>query len=409
MTAERQAEPAEDNAAQSNPTVLDFILKTGNPTHGNSRRPTNARCSTDAQDLTAQRDALVALGVKPNRIYVDHGLTGTNRARPGLREALAACRSGDTLVVTKLDRLARSLTDARNIVEELTEAGVKLNIGGSLHDPTDPVGRLLFNVLGMIAEFESDLIRMRTREGMKVAKAKGRLRGKQPKLKPAQEAHLVELWRAGKHTSAELAELFSVARSTVYRAVQRAGRAHTGASSAFVSAHVFVDETKQRGYLLVASVVVPSDLDSVRRMLRGLVLPGQRRLHMKDENDQRRRSIATAIAVSGVTATIYDAGRRYRNERERRAACLHTLVRDAARRGDAMLVLEQDDTLLNWDNQRLIEFTREAGCRDTLRYEHRRAASELLLAAPDAVAWCWAKGGDWRRRIEPIVTDVRTV
>ena len=182
-----------------------------------------ARCSTDAQDLTAQRDALAALGVKSNRIYVDHGLTGSNRARPGLREALAACRSGDTLVVTKLDRLARSLTDARNIVEELTEAGVKLNIGGSLHDPTDPVGRLLFNVLGMIAEFESDLIRMRTREGMKVAKAKGRLRGKQPKLKPAQEAHLVELWRAGTHTSAELAELFSVARSTVYRAVQRAG------------------------------------------------------------------------------------------------------------------------------------------------------------------------------------------
>jgi DNA invertase Pin-like site-specific DNA recombinase len=181
------------------------------------------RCSADSQDLTAQRNALANLGVKPERIYVDHGLTGTNRARPGLREALAACHTGDTLVVTKLDRLARSLTDARDIVEELTAAGVKLNIGGSVHDPTDPVGRLLFNVLGMIAEFESDLIRMRTREGMKVAKAKGRLRGKQPKLKPAQEAHLVELWRGGKHTSAELADLFDVARSTVYRAVQRAG------------------------------------------------------------------------------------------------------------------------------------------------------------------------------------------
>jgi hypothetical protein len=176
-----------------------------------------------------------------------------------------------------------------------------------------------------------------------------------------------------------------------------------------VSAHVFVDETKQRGYLLVAGVVVPGGLDPVRRVLRGLVLPGQRRLHMKDENDQRRRSIATAIAVSGVTVTIYGAGRRYRNERERRAACQGSLITDAARRGDAMLVLEQDDTLLGWDNQRLIEFTREAGCRDTLRYEHRRAASELLLAVPDAVAWCWAKGGDWRRRVEPIVTDVREV
>src|SRR5512144_406353 len=109
-----------------------------------------ARCSTDAQDLTAQRDALTALGVKPDRIYVDHGLTGANRARPGLREALAACRGGDTLVVTKLDRLARSLPDARDIVAGLTEAGVTLNIGGSLHDPTDPIGRLLFNVLAMI-------------------------------------------------------------------------------------------------------------------------------------------------------------------------------------------------------------------------------------------------------------------
>jgi DNA invertase Pin-like site-specific DNA recombinase len=143
-----------------------------------------ARCSTDAQDLTAQHDGLTTLGVQANRIYVDHGLTGRNRDRPGLREALAACRSGDTLVVTNLDRLARSLPNARDIVEELTAAEVKLNIGGSLHDPNDPIGRLLFNVLAMIAEFESDLIRMRTREGMKVAKAKGRLRGKPPKLSP---------------------------------------------------------------------------------------------------------------------------------------------------------------------------------------------------------------------------------
>ena len=79
-----------------------------------------ARCSTDQQDLTAQRDGLLGLGVESERIYVDHGLTGTNRERPGLREALAACRAGDTLVVTKLDRLARSLPDARAIADELT-------------------------------------------------------------------------------------------------------------------------------------------------------------------------------------------------------------------------------------------------------------------------------------------------
>ncbi len=76
------------------------------------------------------------------------------------------------------------------IADELTARSVKLSLGGSVHDPTDPVGRFLFNVLAMVAEFEADLARMRTREGIKVAKDKGRLRGKQPKLSPRQEAHL---------------------------------------------------------------------------------------------------------------------------------------------------------------------------------------------------------------------------
>ena len=170
-----------------------------------------ARCSTDQQDLTAQRDGLTSLGVEPGRIYVDHGLTGTNRDRPGLREALAACREGDTLVVTKLDRLARSLPDARAIADELTARQVRLSLGGSVYDPNDAVGRLLFN----------DLIRLRTKEGMRVAKAKGRVRGKQPKLNPRQEAHLVSLMAAGEHSTAELADLFGVGRSTVYRALGR--------------------------------------------------------------------------------------------------------------------------------------------------------------------------------------------
>ena len=141
-----------------------------------------ARVSTADQDLTAQRDGLAALGVDPERVYVDHGLTGTNRARPGLREALAACRDGDTLVVTKLDRLARSVPDARDIVDELTARGVRLNIGGSVHDPTDPIGRLLFTVLSMIAEFEADLARARTREGH------GRRQGQGPAPRQAAQA-----------------------------------------------------------------------------------------------------------------------------------------------------------------------------------------------------------------------------
>ncbi len=184
-----------------------------------------ARVSTAGQDLTAQRQALTTLGVDEGAIHVDHGLTGTKRDRPGLREALAACRAGDTLVVTKLDRLARSLPDARDIADTLARKQVALSLGGSIYDPTDPVGKLLFNVLALVAEFEADLIRSRTREGMAIARAKGRLRGKKPKLSPAQETHLVALHNAGDHTSAEIAELFGVARSTVYRAVSRAARA----------------------------------------------------------------------------------------------------------------------------------------------------------------------------------------
>ena len=91
----------------------------------------------------------------PKRNYLDEGPTGTNSNRAGLNQALAACRQDDTLVLTKLDRLARSVPDARDIVAELTASGVRLNIGGSVHDPTDPTGRLLFTTLSMIKEFEA--------------------------------------------------------------------------------------------------------------------------------------------------------------------------------------------------------------------------------------------------------------
>jgi DNA invertase Pin-like site-specific DNA recombinase len=146
-----------------------------------------ARVSTEEQDLTARRNALEALGVAPERIYVDHGLTGTNRERPGCakrsRRVGPAARWSSRSSTGLRDRCL-----TRDIADELTARHVKLNLGGSVHDPMDPVGRLLFNMLAMIAEFESDLIRMRTREGMAVARAAGKLRGRQPKLKPAQEA-----------------------------------------------------------------------------------------------------------------------------------------------------------------------------------------------------------------------------
>ena len=180
-----------------------------------------ARCSTDKQDLAAQRAALERLGVSPERIYTDHGLTGTSRARPGLDQALAAVRAGDTLVVPKLDRLARSVPDARAIADELVARGVKLALGSSVYDPADPMGKMFFNILATFAEFEADLIRLRTREGMAIARARGKLRGKQPKLSDKQRRELRRMHDIGEYSISDLAELFSVSRPTIYRTLAR--------------------------------------------------------------------------------------------------------------------------------------------------------------------------------------------
>lgn len=183
-----------------------------------------ARVSTKHQDLAAQEDQLRQLGVVPDRIYVDHGLSGRSIDRPGLRQALAACRAGDSLVVTKLDRLARSVADAANIAQELEQTGVALQIGAETYDPHNPIGKLMFNVFAMIAEFEASLISARTREGMAIAKEKGRLRGKQPKLSVEQQLAVVEHYRSGNRTQAEIARLFGVSDRTIRRTLERNDR-----------------------------------------------------------------------------------------------------------------------------------------------------------------------------------------
>ena len=180
-----------------------------------------ARCSTRKQDLQAQKEILIGLGVPDDLIYTDYGLTGANRERPGLDQALAAVRAGDTFVVPKLDRLARSVPDARAIADHLKEKGVKLALGAAVHDPIDPMGKMFFNILATFAEFEADLIRMRTREGMALARAKGKLRGKQPKLSEKQQKELFRMHATGEYSISDLAELFSVSRPTIYRTLER--------------------------------------------------------------------------------------------------------------------------------------------------------------------------------------------
>ena len=130
-------------------------------------------------------------------------------------------RAGDTLVVPKLDRLARSVPDARAIGDDLAARGIKLSLGGQVYDPTDPMGKMFFNIPATFAEFEVDLLRLRTREGMAVARAKGKLRGRQPKLSPKQQAERRRMHASGDYTIADLAEVFTVSRPTVYRTLQR--------------------------------------------------------------------------------------------------------------------------------------------------------------------------------------------
>ena len=175
-----------------------------------------------------------------------------------------------------------------------------------------------------------------------------------------------------------------------------------------MSSHIFVDETKRAGYVIAAVTV--SDTEAIRKIVRALVLPGQRRIHMKHEQARRRRVIVSALAAMQVQATVYDAARRYRTDLAARTACLTTLVEDiAARDSDTRLVIEQDDSVVRADRHDLFQLVRQAGITDRLEYRHQRAYDELLFALPDIVAWSWVRSGEWRRRISPILTNVRTV
>jgi DNA invertase Pin-like site-specific DNA recombinase len=121
-------------------------------------------------------------------------------------------RAGDTLVVPKLDWLARLVPDACAIAAELEARGVRLALGVTVHDPADPMGRMFFNILATFAEFESDLICLRTREGMAITRAKGKLCGKQHKLSDKEQRELIRMQATGT-TRSRIAPSFSPSRT----------------------------------------------------------------------------------------------------------------------------------------------------------------------------------------------------
>lgn len=171
---------------------------------------------------------------------------------------------------------------------------------------------------------------------------------------------------------------------------------------------VYIDESKARNYLMATAVVMPSEYKPIRQTVRALLLPGQRRIHMKHERESRRRLILSRLVETGITATIYDAGGGPDSQILRRMACIEAIVADMSDLNNTHLVFEQDDTLMQRDRECLIECVR-ATKSSTLTYEHLKPSQEVLLGIPDAIVWAWAKGGDWRRRVEPIITTVTKV
>jgi len=195
---------------------------------------------------------------------------------------------------------------------------------------------------------------------------------------------------------------------------ERTGRSGPGVSTR----HVYVDETRRAGYVVVAvSVAAPAP---ARRSVQGLVVPGRRRVHMHNEHARRRRAIVAAVVAmgteaggveaGGVEATVYDAAHRYHSDLAARGACLGALVEDLAGSGDDIdLVIEADASLVRSDRHELYRGTRATGASATFAYRHQRAHEEPLLALPDVVAWCWARSGEWRAQVAPVVADVRHV
>jgi hypothetical protein len=168
--------------------------------------------------------------------------------------------------------------------------------------------------------------------------------------------------------------------------------------------HAFVDESKQRGLLLVVVVMSSTNVTATRAAVEDLHLKGQRRIHFKKESPGRRRTILSAITAMPVEARLYECPSE-RHELAAREACLSRIVEDLAAQGSERLVIELDDSTLVHDRRTLYEAVAKVGVDSQLQYHHLRAKEETLLAVPDAIAWSWAEGGTWRQRVRPIVVD----
>ncbi len=180
-----------------------------------------ARVSTTDQNPDHQTDALHRAGVEPTDVYLDHA-SGAKASRPLLDQALRNLRQGDTLIITRLDRLGRSVLHLVSLGASLRERGIGLKVLEQGIDTSTAEGRAMFGMLSVLAELQRELIVANTRDGLAAARARGRTGGRRPKLTPAQALHAQKLYDAGGHTVQQIADLLGVPRPTIYGHLDRA-------------------------------------------------------------------------------------------------------------------------------------------------------------------------------------------
>jgi DNA invertase Pin-like site-specific DNA recombinase len=174
---------------------------------------------SDAQETAPQIRALKEVGSKK---LFEEAASGGRWDRPELHRLLDQLRAGDTLVVWKLDRLSRSLKDLLTILERIDLAGAKLRSLTEAIDTSGPAGRILMQMLGAFAEFEREMIRERTRAGLREARTNGRVLERKPKIAAEQKKEIVELVAFGHKTAAEITRLFKIHPATVSRVLAQA-------------------------------------------------------------------------------------------------------------------------------------------------------------------------------------------
>ena len=173
------------------------------------------RVSTSDQNAESQEDALKASGC--DKVYLET-MTGTKKDRPELNKVMDVLRSGDTLVVTRLDRLGRSAKDLLDIVTSLEERGVDFEVLEQSINTKTPEGKMLFTIISSFAEFERAIMRDRTIEGLAAARARGRMGGRPAKFDAKQKAKIYKLYSDGVYVS-DLMQMFGAARPTIYKVI----------------------------------------------------------------------------------------------------------------------------------------------------------------------------------------------